>query len=209
MAPGELTGLCADLVKLASKLAAEAARELRGEPILETNDGLFGDFHAISQDVQEFLDPAWLNDDTDPFDWDTADGTVEIASDRDLPDWLRRASLGAAGDSGVSGAKPRGDGIIADIASDPNRGKVLYSAIGNVDTLWVVTDSPYGLQLTRGFVYSTYQFTGDIQSRLTDDDWRARSRRAICRRAKLVEHVRGAVKQPGVARATKAIGRGR
>lgn len=170
----ELTGLCADLVKLASKLAAEAARELRGEPILETNDGLFGDFTQFLEDVQECLDPAWLDDDTEPFEPDTADGTVDIVSDRDLPDWLRPASLGAAGDSGVSGAKPRGDGIIADIASDPNRGNVLYSAIGNVDTLWVVTDSPHGLQLTRGFVYSTYQFTGDIQSRLTDDDWRAR-----------------------------------
>ncbi|MBK9125969.1 MAG: DUF3160 domain-containing protein [Chloroflexi bacterium] len=64
--------------------------------------------------------------------------------------------------------------LIADIASNPSAGTVLYTAVGNVDTLWVVTNSPLGLQLTRGFVYSSYQFTGDIQSRLTDDDWRAR-----------------------------------
>ncbi|MBC6957703.1 MAG: DUF3160 domain-containing protein [Chloroflexi bacterium] len=64
--------------------------------------------------------------------------------------------------------------LIADIASNPSAKQILYTAVGNVDTLWVVTNSPYGLQLTRGFVYSSYQFTGDIQSRLTDDDWRAR-----------------------------------
>jgi hypothetical protein len=63
--------------------------------------------------------------------------------------------------------------LVADVASNPNAGLVLEEAIGGVDTIYVITNSPFGLQLTRGGVYSTYEFTMPIDQRLTDDDWRA------------------------------------
>jgi cytochrome c553 len=44
--------------------------------------------------------------------------------------------------------------------------------IGAPDLMYVITNSPYGLQVTRGAVYSDYEFTQDIGNRLTDDAWR-------------------------------------
>jgi hypothetical protein len=64
--------------------------------------------------------------------------------------------------------------LVADIASNPSTDQILYIGTGGIDTIYVITGGPYGLQLTRGAVYSSYSSVGDAQSRLTDDDWRMR-----------------------------------
>jgi hypothetical protein len=64
--------------------------------------------------------------------------------------------------------------IVADVASNPDAGTVLEVATGQIDFIYVITDSPAGLQLTRGTVYRYYEFVNPIDERLNDDDWRAR-----------------------------------
>jgi hypothetical protein len=64
--------------------------------------------------------------------------------------------------------------IVTDVASNPDTGTVLQVGTGYVDYIYVITDSPQGLQLTRGAVYSYYEFVNDIDHRLTDEAWRER-----------------------------------
>lgn len=61
--------------------------------------------------------------------------------------------------------------IVTDVASNPDAGTVLQVGTGAVDYIYVVTDSPDGLQLTRGSVYSYYEFVNAIDNRLTDETW--------------------------------------
>jgi hypothetical protein len=63
--------------------------------------------------------------------------------------------------------------LVADVASNASAGTVLEVGIGPVDYIYVITHSPYGLQLTRGGVYSYQEFEWPIDQRLTDDEWRA------------------------------------
>src|SRR5690606_28351357 len=67
---------------------------------------------------------------------------------------------------------PKMAALVADVASNPDTGEVLQVGTGHVDYIFVITDSPDGLQLTRGTVYSFYEFTGPIDNRLTDEAWR-------------------------------------
>jgi hypothetical protein len=64
--------------------------------------------------------------------------------------------------------------VVADVASNPDAGTVLEVATGQVDYIYVITDSPDGLQLTRGTVYRYYEFVNPIDERLNDVEWRAR-----------------------------------
>ncbi len=68
---------------------------------------------------------------------------------------------------------PENSAVVADIASNAAAGMALEIGTGTPDLIYVVTDSPYGLQLTRGAVFSPYEFTVPIDNRMTDDDWRA------------------------------------
>jgi hypothetical protein len=68
---------------------------------------------------------------------------------------------------------PQTVALVADVASNPNAGAVLEEAIGPVDLIYVIANGPNGLHLTRGGVYSYYEFVLPIDQRLTDDDWRA------------------------------------
>lgn len=61
--------------------------------------------------------------------------------------------------------------LVADVASNPDAGVALQVGTGYVDDIYVVTGSPTGLQLTRGAVYSFYEFTQPIDDRLTDQTW--------------------------------------
>ena len=63
--------------------------------------------------------------------------------------------------------------MVADVASNANAGTVLEEGVGLVDYIYVITNGMHGLQLTRGGVYSYYEFVNPIDQRLTDDDWRA------------------------------------
>ncbi len=68
---------------------------------------------------------------------------------------------------------PESVALVADVASNPAAGTVLEQAIGLVDVIYVVANGPHGLHLTRGPVYSQYEFVQPIDNRLTDDEWRA------------------------------------
>lgn len=63
--------------------------------------------------------------------------------------------------------------LVTDVASNPSAGLVLQEAVGDVDYIYVVVTLPDGtLQLTRGGVFSYYEFLGNIDDRMTDDEWR-------------------------------------
>ncbi len=62
--------------------------------------------------------------------------------------------------------------LVADVASNANAAIVLEEAIGLVDYIYVVVNGPYGLHLTRGGVYSYYEFIQPIDQRMTDAEWR-------------------------------------
>ncbi len=68
---------------------------------------------------------------------------------------------------------PKVAALVADVASNPDSGEALQLGTGQVDYIYVITDSPEGLQLVRGSVFSFYEFTTSIDNRLTDDEWRA------------------------------------
>jgi hypothetical protein len=66
--------------------------------------------------------------------------------------------------------------IIADVATDPNKGEVLEAGIGNVYEIYVVApipqaDGSLALTVARGGVFSYYEFPS--KERLTDEAWRA------------------------------------
>jgi hypothetical protein len=62
-------------------------------------------------------------------------------------------------------------GLIADVHTDFLQGKVLYEAIGAPSIIYVAVKDRGGARLTRGAVYSYYEFTEPLGSRLTDEEW--------------------------------------
>ncbi len=68
---------------------------------------------------------------------------------------------------------PKVAALVADVASNPDTGEVLQVGTGGVDYIFVIINTPEGLQLNRGTVYSFYEFTGSIDNRMTDEEWRA------------------------------------
>lgn len=68
---------------------------------------------------------------------------------------------------------PDDTSLVADVASNTVTSEALHVAIANPDLIYVVTNSPFGLTLTRGAVYSYYEFVNPIDQRMNDDEWRA------------------------------------
>lgn len=62
-------------------------------------------------------------------------------------------------------------GIIADVHTDAKKGQILYEATGVPSTIFVAVKDKGGARLTRGAVYSYYEFTRPVGSRLNDQDW--------------------------------------
>ena len=60
--------------------------------------------------------------------------------------------------------------LIADVATDPN-GQVLEVGTGNIDEIFVVVPIEGELRLTKGAVYSYYEFAWPMDDRLTDKKW--------------------------------------
>lgn len=88
----------------------------------------------------------------------------------------------AADDEGVyqgQGGMPFGGedlqaAVVADIATDPSNGVVLENAVGRVFEIYVIAPIEGRLVLTKGGVFSHYEFTQPLDARLTDEEWRAR-----------------------------------
>ena len=63
--------------------------------------------------------------------------------------------------------------LVTDVASNASAGTILQVGIGDIDVIYVVANSADGPHLTRGAVYSYYEFENAIDARMTDDEWRA------------------------------------
>jgi hypothetical protein len=62
-------------------------------------------------------------------------------------------------------------GIIADVHTDAKMGQILYEATGIPGVIYVGVKDANGTRLTRGVVYSYYEFSYPLGKRLTDQDW--------------------------------------
>ncbi|MBU1085836.1 MAG: DUF3160 domain-containing protein [Candidatus Beckwithbacteria bacterium] len=63
--------------------------------------------------------------------------------------------------------------LIADIHTDFPGGEILYVANGIPNYIYVAVNDINGIRLTKGLVFSYYEFTQPIGKRLTDQDWRS------------------------------------
>ncbi len=72
---------------------------------------------------------------------------------------------------GIEDAKELPSAIVTDIATDPN-GQVLEIATGLPDAIYVIVNVDGVIKIARGSVYSFYQFSWDMNDRLTDSKWR-------------------------------------
>lgn len=64
-------------------------------------------------------------------------------------------------------------GLIADVHTDAVKNKILYEAIGAPSIIYVAVKDRGGARLTRGAVYSYYEFGKPVGSRLTDEEWQS------------------------------------
>jgi len=61
--------------------------------------------------------------------------------------------------------------LIADVHTDVAKGQILYEANGIPNYIYVAVKDANGTRLTQGLVYSYYEFTYPLGTRLTDSDW--------------------------------------
>ena len=61
--------------------------------------------------------------------------------------------------------------VIADVHTDANSSSVLEEGVGNPYYIYVVVESDGVRQLTKGAVFSYYEFTWPMEDRLTDEKW--------------------------------------
>jgi hypothetical protein len=73
----------------------------------------------------------------------------------------------------IYGSTPAaGEPIVSDVHSDPTKGQVLQVATGDVQFLVVAIDNGPHRAAYVGPTYSYYEFTGPIERRMTDEEWR-------------------------------------
>jgi len=61
--------------------------------------------------------------------------------------------------------------LIADVHTDAIKNQILYEANGIPNYIFVAVKDANGTRLTKGLVYSYYEFTSPVGKRLTDQDW--------------------------------------
>jgi hypothetical protein len=71
------------------------------------------------------------------------------------------------------GGDPLQAAVVADIATNGGAGQVLENGVGRVFEIYVVAPIDGRLVLTKGGVFSHYEFAQPIGERLTDEAWRA------------------------------------
>jgi hypothetical protein len=72
-----------------------------------------------------------------------------------------------------AGGEPLQAAIVAEIATDPG-GAVLENAIGRIFEVYVIAPVEGRLVLTKGGVFSHYEFVQPLAERLSDEEWRAK-----------------------------------
>lgn len=65
--------------------------------------------------------------------------------------------------------------IIADVHTDVPQSQILYEATGIPDYIYVAVKDVNGTRLTKGLVYTHYEFNGPLGSRETDDSWQQKN----------------------------------
>ncbi len=63
--------------------------------------------------------------------------------------------------------------LIADVHTDSKKEEVLYEATGIPSLLYVAVKDVNGTRLTKGLVFSYYEFTGSLGDRLNDEKWKS------------------------------------
>ncbi len=61
--------------------------------------------------------------------------------------------------------------IVADVHTDPNTGKVLQEAVGNPGVMYLICSIEDEAVLTKGGVFTYYEFKHPMKDRLTDERW--------------------------------------
>ena len=74
-------------------------------------------------------------------------------------------------------------GLVADVHTSGS--EVLEEAVGNAAELWVVVPIKGKLQLTRGAIFSYYEFKHPSNHRLTDEAWQAQIGKGAALHARL------------------------
>jgi hypothetical protein len=74
-------------------------------------------------------------------------------------------------DSQVVLEKNSRSAVIADVHTDAVTGKILYEGDGVPNYIYVAVKDTNGTRLTKGLVYSYYEFTGPLGKRYTDQIW--------------------------------------
>ncbi|NNJ11894.1 DUF3160 domain-containing protein [Chloroflexales bacterium ZM16-3] len=72
------------------------------------------------------------------------------------------------------GGDPLQAAVVADLATNPGAGQVLENGVGRVFEIYVVAPINGKLVLTKGGVFSHYEFAQPMGDRLTDEAWRAK-----------------------------------
>ncbi len=62
--------------------------------------------------------------------------------------------------------------LVADVFTDMVNREILYEGVGIPNYIYVAVKDRNGARLTKGLVYSYYEFTGPLGERLTDEKWR-------------------------------------
>jgi hypothetical protein len=87
---------------------------------------------------------------------------------------LESLTLAAADKEGTEGRPVLEDqeaAVVADVATDPN-GLVLEEGVGRIQEIYVVAEIEGRLVVTKGGVFSYYEFPWPMSDRLTDEAWR-------------------------------------
>jgi hypothetical protein len=82
-------------------------------------------------------------------------------------------SILQAPDASTSMEKNARSAVIADVQTDVTDSKILYEADGIPNYIYVAVKDANGTRLTKGLVYSYYEFTGPLAQRYTDQTWQA------------------------------------
>lgn len=83
-----------------------------------------------------------------------------------------QALLSAYGDDLAQLTRAQSTALIADIATDPTRGRALEIGTGPVFDMYAAVPINGKLYLAHGAVYSYYEFSLPLADRLTDDGWK-------------------------------------
>ena len=99
----------------------------------------------------------------------------EIISDEDYErlrtEWLRLETvLEPLADELYTEEKVR-SALIADVHTDSLGGTILYEATGIPNYIYVAVKDQNGVRLTKGLVFSHYEFEKPLGERLTDEKW--------------------------------------